>query len=381
MPKAAQVDDKNTQASMPDAPNMVPEPEEIPSQPAEDSIKSKDDKQELTRRAEIYANFDKDKRPVTQEPEAPPVEDEATPPVSEAASQEPTEKPARKKPGPKAQVEITVNGVSKLVDKEKVESHGGKANYQKMVSANENLRISSERAKALDAREAQLKADQEEFNKKKVLPPVDEPVKTPQDLSPTDDLQQSQRTENITEALTTLVDDGDVSAAAKVLSENMTPAKAESVDTKQVTDDITKNIIHHIDQKDQAKARKVEAQAETERQAEIQVGIKEFAIEFPEILSDKYLRQHADDQTIKIAEENPDWAPSEILHQAGLNVTEWRKSQGDPALTSQQQKANEKRSMAQPIGGSGRTPQEPEPKQATPGDYVAQLRKQRNQPV
>jgi len=386
MPAPMTVEDKDKDLMPVRPPVMVTDPEEIASQSPNGEVQLRPEERELSPREQIYKNHDELHRP-TSVPD--PLEDGyvAEPvPTEPVAGDDPTlvrpevpveletpEVVARKKPGPKPQVEVTVNGVTRKVDKEKVDAHGGVEPYQMYVAGQEKLRLLSQREKNLQAGEAELKRQREELSTRPLATPVvEEPAVTP-DLAPVED-QKSKLRRMANDALL----EGDTEESARL------NAEADEL----LVNIASQNAIQHMEQteleKEQARETELANAKLRKRAADIEVGTAQFAIEFPEIMADTQLLQLANAQTVQVETAHPDWSPAEVMHEAGKNVTEWRKTQGNgapAAPTSIQQKAQEKRSMTTPRAGSERSPRKPVPIEPTKGDYVRSLQQRRGQAV
>lgn len=382
MPDQMTENDKDKDLTPVRPPALVTEKEETPSQAGEDVVASGEEQGELSPREMIYKNHDELHRSSEEasgtiqgyseeEPNEVLAEGDAEldpPPEALAEGERPPE-PQRKKPGPKAQVEVTVNGVTRKVDKTKVDAEGGVEAYQMMVAGQEKLRAIAQRQKNLDDGEADLKRRQEEFENRNLAAPAEDPNQAPELATPVE-VQQSKLRLEANEALL----DGDVDESARL----------NALADQALVDAATSNAVQHMEttqqQKDDASRAEAQQRADAQRKAAIEEGTASFAIEFPEIMADTQLLRLADDETVAIATQNPTWTPAQVMQQAGKNVTKWQQDQRQAgAPTSQQSKALEKRSMGTPQAGSQRSPRKPEPKQQTKGDYVAELQRKRGQ--
>jgi hypothetical protein len=340
--------------------------EKIASQSQEGEVPSDEEQRELSPREMIYQKHDELHRP-----SMPPAGASEEPVLNEpvAKTETPEAAPQRQKPGPKAQVEVTINGNTRKVDAAKVEAAGGVDAYQMMVAGQEKLRMISQRQKELDDREAAIKLREE--SPRTPTAPAEEPrAKSPDLATPVEDHQSNLR-QQANEALL----DGDTKEAGRL----------NALADKALVDTASKNAIRHVEQnqRKEAESRRVRherAEAETRKTA-IETGTANFAIEYPEIMADKHLLTLADAETVEIARDNPEWTPTQVMQQAGKNVTKLglkQPAEEVPPVTLNP-KAAEKRSMRSPQPGSQRSPRKPQPVQATKSDYVLELQQRRGQ--
>lgn len=356
-------------------PNVVPSKEEEIASQTPNGVVPSEPEHELSPRELIYKKHDDLHRPsepaVT--PPAEPVEQVPNEPVALAPEGEPPAEPQRQKPGPKAQVEVTVNGSTRKVDKAKVDAAGGVEAYQMMVAGQEKLRLISQRQKELDDREAALELREKE--PRPLAAPAEEPIVPSPDLATPVEDQVAELRLKANNALL----DGEVEESAKL------NASADSLLRKSATQDAIQHVEQNQLQRDEARRVQREKDAAKQRAADIETGTAHFAIEFPEIMADAQLLQLADSQTITISQENPDWTPTQVMQQAGKNVHKWLSDQGATGEPPAEPPANgnpkalEKRSMRSPQSGSARSPRKPAPKQSTPSDYVQSLKERRGQ--
>ena len=339
-------------------------------------------------REEIAKNFDKKYRPrlslnkeETSEEEEPEEEEEETPPTSEeedlsetAETQEDEVPPKKaKKPKKVEEVEITVDGRTRMVDKAKVDAQGGVDNYQRLVASQERMRQAAEERKVLEAEKLAFQAEREKFEKSKTPPPPTDESHSKTDLPPSDDRTRDARRDKIVKALDTAID-GDTEAAADELlsaTESERPKPQAPVDTKEIIKTVKAEVTYSMEQEQRVRAL-------TEARAN-------FAIDFPELSeeADADLFFMADRRADKIAKENPAWSYDQILHKAGEEVLEREgiRLAAAESSTSRSDKVAEKRTMQKPRAGSGKSPKKPEPKTPTKSEYIAEIQRRRGQTV
>lgn len=105
-----------------------------------------------------------------------------------------------------------------------------------------------------------------------------------------------------------------------------------------------------------------------------------FSDSFKDIVSDPMLYRLADQETLQVLADHPEWDASQdiekILMEAGKRVREWR---GSTVTTSKQEI---KRGLSKPISGtSGRMPGAPEAKPKTTSQVIVEQRRARGLPV
>jgi hypothetical protein len=106
---------------------------------------------------------------------------------------------------------------------------------------------------------------------------------------------------------------------------------------------------------------------------ERQEAVSMFEDEYSDIAENPELRDWADQKTIKISSEHPDWTPLEIIGEAARQV---REATGK-TVSSPSSKVEAKRTLTTVRGGSARATPKPIPRPPTPSQYVESLRKQR----
>ena len=372
--------DNNT--NLPENPEYDPQKDlKNPSTTEDNGVHSDNSELHRSPREEIYANHEKTQRETltlkkADTPDEPELIKEEVGTLNLEVDSDPDPEVTKNKPGPKPKPvefeEVVVNGTSRLVDKQKVKKHGGKENYQMMVAGQEKLREAAEATKVLEAEKAAFLQQQNEFNKT-VQSQSDEPTQNTSDLPNKED--RLRKIAKVQEALDAALDDGNTEAFANAVVD-MEEAKGQTVDTEALVKEAERRVRQSMDQDRVDDLKRI-------KENDVDQAVKDFAIDFPELMGDERLRNLANQETIELQTAHPEWSPSQVLTQAGKNVDEWRNPQGvqdEPDLTSLQKKTQEKRSMQQPTGGSMRSERAPEPQEPTKSDYVRQLQKSRGQP-
>ena len=136
-------------------------------------------------------------------------------------------------------------------------------------------------------------------------------------------------------------------------------------------------------------AARAERAAEREREAleakqkDLNAGFEKFSEEYPDIVGDINLFRYADGMTDTIAEEHPDWAPSQVMSEAGVRTREWieaLKGGAKPADPTPNDRHNRKRNLKpMPQIRSAVQEREQEAPPETPASILADMRNARGQ--
>lgn len=272
------------------------------------------------------------------------------------------ERQAEPKPEVDDEVTVKINGKEKRVPKAKIDEAGGVQAFQKQAAAAEELRLAKEERRRIQEFEQQLTAKAQELQRIEQefqMRAVQQPAATP----PPQDGELKQLASKYHEAIL----NGDIDQADELLlkiqgARPATPAfDADAVARKAAAE---------------AKAamdaeRRKEQQMRFER--ERQEAVAKFEEEFSDIAEDPELRDWADQKTIRIARENPDWTPLQIIDEAARQV---REATGRK-VSAPSDKVEAKRNMTTVRGGSARATPKPVAKPPTPSQYVENLRKMR----
>jgi hypothetical protein len=239
-----------------------------------------------------------------------------------------------------------------------------RAQLQKHLSADIRLQQAATRNKELDNRAAVLRATEERL-KHQAAAPARQAV---------DDATLD--TEAV-ELVRSLVSEPEDKAAAR-LAKTLKTIRQASVPQIDV-DGIVKRA------GDEAEARIVARDNEKAMGS----GFKAFETAYPDIVADPDLFASADRRTDAIAQEHPEWAPEQVMVEAGRQTHEWMKSIGIPVRavpnggqspSNRQQRKEGLRPM--PTPRQARPAQAPEQSdRQSPSDAVAEMRKARGQPA
>lgn len=347
--------------------HVVEKPEDSPSNTEDVQVQSNHEVTTLGSREDIYAKFDKENRPTSEDddPEEQPLEEE---PEEEPEEDDPEELPEEDVPDeePKKVKKVKIYGEVREVDEAVVEAAGGITEYQKKVAAAEKAQFQRDRAELEQEKQA-LAAERRELEKNKTALPKDEPAK--KDDLPSDDHVEKVQAE-IKNAAESLLD-GDVDAFTDKITSivgqnNNTQAP---VDVDEIVDKVTSRTTQTMD--------------ENQRKRELQDAFKDFSAEYPDLVANPDLYKEVDQRTVFHKQINPEASPLEIMRLAADEVIRLNgldeQQPNARAKKSRDDKKAEKRSMRKPKSGSMRSERKPEPKPQTRSDYIAEIQRQRGQ--
>lgn len=260
-----------------------------------------------------------------------------------------------------------VHGREELIPLEKA-----RAQIQKHEAADRRLQQAAERDKQLEQREHAIQQREAEFEQRtRQLGQDSNPTPSATD-APDDEALEKEAREVVHGFFTGTEDE----AAAKLVA----LLKRNRGAVQRATPGVD---IEELEKRAVAAARRELTEAELKRDAT--KGYKRFTEDYPEIAADDNLFRFADSMTDAIAEEHPDWMPSEVMLEAGKRVREWVESQKTPEQsppTNDRQQRHERKRQLKPIpqSRSATPPREPaEQPPETPQDALAEIRKARGQ--
>ena len=221
--------------------------------------------------------------------------------VVETIEEEPEEEPEIK---PETNVELKVDGEVVIKTQEEVDAAGGVAEIQKSLTADKRLQQASEERQRINAEREQLRLDQEQLLVKQ------------QELAKIDQQEQKETLNtDIEEALRAQAEatySGDVDELVKAnrkLYELQHPVQQVAPQPTLDKADI-----------DAAVKQQLESAA---RSASIDEGKAAFAAEYAEISSNPELYAQANQRTIELSKQHPDWSPRQIIMEAGSQTKSW----------------------------------------------------------
>lgn len=263
----------------------------------------------------------------------------------------------------KATIRLKVDGQDREIPLETA-----RAQLQKGVAAEVRMQQAAEQRKQNDTRAEQLRQQEAALT-------VREQKLKPSQPSSTDADDQALARE-AKDLVSSLMSDSEEEAATKLAAvlKRTRQAPAPSIDA----DEIARRVVTTVTK--QQKAEKA--------QTDLSSGFDEFARQYPEMADEgNPLFKVADSKSETIAQEHPEWSPSQILLEAGKQTKEWVDSlKGGPAPTPTpptNDRQNRKQNLkplpaartAVPASKSQDTPTE------SPSDIVAAMRKSRGQAV
>jgi hypothetical protein len=301
-------------------------------------------------------------RETPEEPEVLEIPDAGAGDAAEAAAREAT-RISHKGQDPLGEYVVRVEGkpmFKTLVDGREVlvPLDRARAQLQKHLAADIRLQQASERQRQLDAREQSIRNVEATLKTR---------VAAPSAKAPVDDTAMA------TELVRSLVSEPEDKAAAKMASVfKSIRASAPQVDAKAIVKEAADEAVRTIAARDNDKA--------------LGDGLDQFTKSYPDIAGDSDLFALADRRTTAIAGANPSWAPGKVMLEAGKQTREWLKSMGAPVKAGpggdqpsnrQQRKQN---LVPMPQARSARpAATDEDPRDQTPQDAMAEIRKSRGQ--
>lgn len=273
---------------------------------------------------------------------------------------------------PSDTVTIKVNGKERQVPRAKVEEHGGLDVYQKRLSAEDKLQEASLMKKELERKEAELSRKEAQFQ-----------------------AWQQQRIQRLAEeklALTQTVGQSQTppaspEAALEELIKRQRKALIEGED--DLADELMLKIQQYgkqpapvIDPEEIAQRayQRLQMQAVQERRAqELKSAQDEFAQSYRDIASDERLFAMADQETIRLKQENPSWSDRQIILTAGETVRRWKDGVMGGASYDDGDRRAAKQAMSAGRATSGRNPSRPAPRPQSPSEYIESIKAARGQ--
>lgn len=252
------------------------------------------------------------------------------------------------------QVEVTINGQTRLVDADKVEEAGGVVAYQKSLAADQGLRELAEQRRAFNEQVQRFNAAQAETQDARQRAPA-----TPEDNNPApseDGLDKGTIAKKALEALY----DGEDETAAQYLVQLTEAGRGEApIDLEAV------------------KREAAQAGAALQYQRDLEEGKEDFAIDYPDIAKSQQLFHAADQLTKQVAQEHPHWRPQRVLKETGKRIMAEVEARNKAAGGTAADKLAAKRASTNVGANSVRGKPRPAPKPQTDSDYVASLVKRR----
>ena len=269
--------------------------------------------------------------------------------------------------GEAAMFRTKVDGEDRLIPLE-----SAKAQLQKHVAADVRLQQVAKERKELEAREEAIRQNEAALSAKLSSQETSPPSEVTSDVSDQDLQREAQA---VVKTLFTGSEDEAVESLTALLGKT-SQARGPSVNPDEVVSQAVA-------------AARAERAAEREREAleakqkDLNTGFETFSEEYPEIVGDINLFRYADGMTDTIAEEHPDWAPSQVMHEAGVRTREWistLKGEEKPADPTPNDRHNRKRNLKpMPQTRSAVQEREQEAPLETPASILEDMRNARGQ--
>ena len=266
--------------------------------------------------------------------------------------------------GEAAMFRTKVDGEDRLIPLETA-----KATLQKHVAADVRLQQAAKERNELEAREEVIRQNEASLQARlNTSPPSVEPDVSDQDLQV--------EAQAVVKTLFTGSEDEAVESLTSLLAHSR-QAPGPQVNTSEVVSQAV------------AQAKK-EILAEREREAleakqkDINTGFESFSNDYPEIVGDVNLFRYADGMTDTIVAEHPDWAPSQVMTEAGVRTRAWiaelKGEASPPADPTPNDRHNRKRNLKpMPATRSAVQEREQEAPPETPASILAGMRGARGQ--
>lgn len=269
--------------------------------------------------------------------------------------------------GKAAMFRTKVDGQDRLIPLETA-----RATLQKHVAADIRLQQAAKERKDLEAREEAIRQNEAALNAR-INSKSNSPPSVDSDVSDQDLRKEAQAVVN---TLFTGSEDEAVEGLTAFLGKSR-QARGPQVDQTEVIN--------------QAVARaKAELLADREREAlvvkqkDLNTGFEKFSNDYPEIVGDVNLFRYADGMTDTIEAEHPEWAPSQIMAEAGVRTRAWIESLKGPAPAAKDpapnDRHNRKRNLTpMPKARSAVQQRQQEAPPETPASIIAEMRGARGQ--
>ena len=179
-----------------------------------------------------------------------------------------------------------------------------KSSHQKDQASQKRFELASAKERQLMAREQQLRQYAE--NLKRQPPQEDAPQKG--EASDVDD---------IVEKYHNALFEDDAAEAARLLKTLSNSGRGNA--TQNVEEVVNRAIMSY----DQSRQRAVKQQREAVYHKSLQEAVRSFEDKYPDIAESPELRTIADNKTVTLTQDNPDWTPNQIIEAAAEYTREW----------------------------------------------------------
>lgn len=242
-------------------------------------------------------------------------------------------------------VELKVNGRQVWKSKQEVEDAGGIAAIQKRLAAEDIMAQAAREKQELAQQKAELERLKRAWDQEKTK------VVEPKKETNVRDMARS-----IVERIFSGDEEEAENAIADILSAQQ-PQPAISLDPQTVAQEAARQARWGID---------------------LETAQERFETDFADIAGNPDLRNMADQKTVEIMAQNPDWLPSKVIAEAGKQVREFVKSI-NPAADPLAARDLEKKKLDLAPKTSARAPGKPETKPKTKEELFAEIQASRGQ--
>jgi hypothetical protein len=132
----------------------------------------------------------------------------------------------------------------------------------------------------------------------------------------------------------------------------------------------------------QAKEAVLQEQRQREFNQEVSTARNQFNTEFKELAEDPELMDFADQKTISLMKEHPDWAPTQVIMEAGRHTQEWVnkiRGNGDSGQASRMERKANLKPMPRSNSSLNYQIKPPKEEKMTTGQVLSQMREARGQ--
>ena len=265
-----------------------------------------------------------------------------------------------------------INGKEQLIPMDRARDQ-----LQKAEAAEVRMARAAETERGLKARENQLLANEQALTSRLQAlskPPSAATADEGRELSDEEILRESQ---DLVATLFTGTREEATARMAKTLAKNRRGTNAPVVDPVAIGRDAVQVAKHEL-------SREANEKAIAATKKDVSTGYQQFSADYPEILADDRLFRYADGMTDTIAEDNPDWAPSKVMLEAGRATREWVESLKAPSTSKTQNSRQSRKDGLVPIPRATSARREPgevsdEDAPQSPRLMLAEIRKARGQ--
>jgi hypothetical protein len=179
-----------------------------------------------------------------------------------------------------------------------------KSSHQKDKASQKRFEQASAKERQLMAREQQLRQYAESLKRQ----PSQEDAPKEDEASDVDD---------IVEKYHNALFEDDAAEAARLLKTLSNSGRGNA--TQNVEEVVNRAIMSY----DQSKQRAVKQQREAAYHKSLQEAVRSFEDKYPDIAESPELRTIADNKTVTLTQDNPDWTPNQIIEAAAEYTREW----------------------------------------------------------